>query len=184
MRREPLVSLVPWSEEDLALLRRQNAPELMTHLGGPEPEQKLLDRHQRYLALPGTGRGRMFRVLLLPERVPAGSIGFWETERADGTPVYETGWHVLPEFQGRGVATAAAVATARAAASARGHRYLHAFPAVANPASNAVCRKAGFALLGPIDVEYPRGHWMRCNDWRLDLAEFTEGGSHAGPGVG
>jgi hypothetical protein len=24
-------------------------------------------------------------------------------------------------------------------------------------------------LVEACDVEYPAGHWMRCNDWRLDL---------------
>lgn len=177
------MALVPWSEDDFELLRRQNAPEMMAHLGGPEPEAKLLDRHRRYVALPATGKGRMFSLLSLPERVPAGVIGFWETERA-GEAVYETGWSVLPEFQGRGIASAAAVATAEAAAAERKHRYLHAFPSLGNPASNAICRKAGFTLLGAVDFEYPKGHPIRCHDWRLDLTRITPGGSHAGAGVG
>jgi hypothetical protein len=33
-----------------------------------------------------------------------------------------------------------------------------------------VCRKAGFTLLGETEFEYPPGHLMRSNDWRLDLA--------------
>ena len=48
-------------------------------------------------------------------------------------------------------------------------RFLHAFPSVANAASNAVCRKVGFVELGECDFEYPAGHPIRCNDWRLDL---------------
>lgn len=51
----------------------------------------------------------------------------------------------------------------------REHRYLLAYPSVHNGASNAVCRKAGFELLGEGDFEYPVGHMMRCNEWRLDL---------------
>jgi RimJ/RimL family protein N-acetyltransferase len=47
-------------------------------------------------------------------------------------------------------------------------RPIHAFPSVANAASNAVCRKTGFQLLGEVDLEYPRGQPMRCNDWRLE----------------
>jgi RimJ/RimL family protein N-acetyltransferase len=45
----------------------------------------------------------------------------------------------------------------------------HAFPATDHPASNAVCRKAGFALLGETDIEYPPGSIMRCNDWQMSL---------------
>ncbi|MFF2660488.1 hypothetical protein ACFVUH_24400 [Kitasatospora sp. NPDC058032] len=40
---------------------------------------------------------------------------------------------------------------------------------VDNPASNAVCRGAGFELLGARDFAYPPGRPMRCNDWRFDL---------------
>jgi RimJ/RimL family protein N-acetyltransferase len=52
----------------------------------------------------------------------------------------------------------------------RKHRYLHAFPSVENAPSNAICRKLGFELLGDQEFEYPKGHFMRCNDWRLDLS--------------
>jgi RimJ/RimL family protein N-acetyltransferase len=46
---------------------------------------------------------------------------------------------------------------------------VHAFPSVANAASNAICRKLGFTLLGEYQVEYPPGHPLTINDWRLDL---------------
>ena len=46
---------------------------------------------------------------------------------------------------------------------------MHAFPAVDNPPSNALCRKLGFTLIEECEFEYPKGHFMRCNDWRLDL---------------
>jgi RimJ/RimL family protein N-acetyltransferase len=46
---------------------------------------------------------------------------------------------------------------------------MHAFPSVTNPPSNAICRKLGFTLMGEYDFEYPVGHLLRCNDWRLDL---------------
>jgi hypothetical protein len=40
---------------------------------------------------------------------------------------------------------------------------------VANPASNQVCRAAGFRLLGECQFEYPPGHQMTCHDWVYDL---------------
>ncbi|WP_328742108.1 hypothetical protein [Streptomyces caniferus] len=46
---------------------------------------------------------------------------------------------------------------------------LQAFPSVEHPASNAVCRKAGFTLAGESVFECPKGHMMRSNEWRLDL---------------
>ncbi|OKK05822.1 GCN5 family acetyltransferase [Streptomyces sp. CB03234] len=164
------VRLEAWSERDFDLLRAVNAPELMAHLGGPETAEQLVKRHQRYVDLSAdrSGAGRMFRIVLEPEGVPVGVIGFWE-QTWDGTRVYETGWTVLGGFQGRGVATAATVAVADRARAARKHRYLHAFPSVDNGPSNAVCRKAGFELLGERDFEYPPGHLLRSNNWRLDL---------------
>lgn len=157
------VRVEPWSEGDLGLLRRLNAPELKTHVGGPESEEQVLDRHRRYLV---PGDGRMFRVEV--DGVPAGSVGYWERSW-QGEVVWEIGWGVLPEFQGRGVAAAAARATVAAARAEGTHRWLHAFPSVDHAASNAVCRKAGLALLGEADFEYPPGRWMRCNDWGVEL---------------
>jgi RimJ/RimL family protein N-acetyltransferase len=83
------------------------------------------------------------------------------------------GWNVLPPFQGRGIAAVAALAAARYAAATGKHTWLHAFPSVDNPASNAVCRRVGFTLAGETDFEYPPGRLMRSNDWRLDLTELA-----------
>ncbi|GAA2514405.1 GNAT family N-acetyltransferase [Winogradskya humida] len=76
---------------------------------------------------------------------------------------------MLPEFQGQGVATAAVRAVLAAAQEDNQHRWLHAFPSVANAGSNAVCSKAGFELVGQTDFEYPPGHIMLSNEWRYDL---------------
>ncbi|WP_217167512.1 GNAT family N-acetyltransferase [Streptomyces sp. AC512_CC834] len=159
------VCLVPWAEGDLWLLRRTNSPEMTAHLGGPETEEQLTARHRRYVE-PETGR--MYRVTLADGGETVGSIGYWQRTWQD-TEVWETGWAVLPEFQRRGLAVRAARALREAARAAGPHRYLHAFPSVDHAASNAVCRGAGFTLLGQADFEYPKGHWIRSNDWRVDL---------------
>ncbi|MFF5976889.1 GNAT family N-acetyltransferase [Streptomyces sp. NPDC012769] len=165
------VRLEAWSKGDFDLLRAVNAPELTAYLGGPETEEQLAARQSRYEALSADADrpGGMFRIVLLPEGTAAGSIGFWETSW-EGEPAYETGWTVLPGFQGRGVATAATRAVVERARAEGRFRHLHAFPSTDNGSSNAVCRKAGFTLLGERDFEYPPGRPMRCNDWRLDLA--------------
>ncbi len=46
---------------------------------------------------------------------------------------------------------------------------MHAFPNLDNAPSNAICRKLGFELLEAREFEFPKGHFMTCNDWRLDL---------------
>ncbi|MEW2439919.1 GNAT family N-acetyltransferase [Streptomyces caniferus] len=160
------VRIEPWTQAGLALLRRINAPEMTRHLGGPETEEQLLARHARYLDLGGVGQ--MFRIILEPEGAVAGSIGFWELNRRE-RKAYETGWGVLPEFQGRGIAVAAAREVIAAARAEGRYPSLHAFPSVGHPASNAVCRKAGFTLAGECAFEYPKGRMMRSNEWRLDL---------------
>ena len=112
----------------------------------------------------------MYRVTLVGSGDTVGSIGFWERAWRDGT-VWETGWGVLPEFQGRGIAAGAARAVIKAARAAGQHPYLHAFPSVDHFASNSVCRKAGFELLGAVNFEYPKGCWITSNDWRVDLRD-------------
>ncbi|NUR92163.1 MAG: GNAT family N-acetyltransferase [Nonomuraea sp.] len=151
------LELVSWSEEGLDVLRRANTAEMTAYLGGPESPAKLADRHARYLR-----EQDMFQVRVDGEA--AGVIGFWDVGEH-----YEAGWHVLPEFQGRGVAVAATRAVVDRARAAGAHPHLHAYPRVDNTASNAVCRKAGFTLLGEIDAEYPPGNPIRCNDWSVDL---------------
>jgi RimJ/RimL family protein N-acetyltransferase len=160
-----MVTLDTWRAEDFQLLERCNTPEMTAHLGGPETPEKLRDRHRKYYE--NDVPGRMFAVVTdAGER--AGLIGYWEHEE-QGETVWETGWAILPEFQGQGLATAAVHEVAEVAAGVGKWKTLHAYPGVENAASNALCRKAGFTLAGPRDFEYPKGHWMRCNDWSLTL---------------
>jgi RimJ/RimL family protein N-acetyltransferase len=169
-----VVALRPWASGDLWLLERLlGDEESMRHLGGPESPQAIRDRHRRYLAPAGTPQA-LFAIQVGPERASAGWVGYWESESA-GETVWECGWHVLPEFQERGVAT---MATSLVLADARErhlHRAVHAFPSVDNTASNALCRALGFTMLGEADVEYPKGHTMRSNDWCLDLESGLPG---------
>lgn len=170
------VRLEPWSESALALLRRINTPEMRRHVGGPESEEEVLARHRRYLAMPETGRGRVFAILFGDEEV--GSIAYHRRDWQGGR-ICETGWNVLPPHQGRGIAAAAGAALIarlrEAAHRCDGPRRLHAFPSVANAPSNALCARLGFTLRGACDFEYPAGSGilMRSNDWRLDLARAT-----------
>ncbi|MFC6880990.1 GNAT family N-acetyltransferase [Actinomadura yumaensis] len=165
------VRIEPWTDGDLELLWRVNTPEMKAHLGGPETDEQVLARHRKYLNGPvpgGVEAGQMYRIALLPGGEPVGTIGYWE-RRWEGETVYETGWSVLPEHQGRGLASEAARLVIAAAAGHRRNRYLHAFPSVGNPASNAICRRAGFTFVSECDFEFPPGHHMRCNNWRIDL---------------
>jgi RimJ/RimL family protein N-acetyltransferase len=156
-------------DEDLWLLERLMGDPVMTeYLGGPETSESIRARHERYRAIGDTGKGRMFAIVVGPAAEAVGSVGYWEREW-QGESVWETGWSVLPEFQGRGLATRGVAAAIERARAERTHRSIHAFPSVDNPRSNAVCRKVGFALSGEVEVEYPPGSLMRCYDWSLQL---------------
>ena len=163
------IDIRSWSEGDLPLLvRLRGDPAMNIHLGGPEAPEKIRERQERYYRSSQTGENPMFVIMVGPERTPAGSIGYWEMEWQD-QPIWETGWSVLPEFQGQGIATRATAIIIERVRAERKHRFLHAFPSVDNGPSNAICRKSGFVLQGQADFEFPPGHLMRCNDWRLDL---------------
>jgi RimJ/RimL family protein N-acetyltransferase len=160
------VQIEPWSGSDLPLLERLlGDPAMMAHLGGPESRAKIVERHARYLA--HAERDPQFRIVD-GSGAGVGWVGYWEREWRE-QPVYEIGWSVLPAFQGRGIARAATAQALDDARARHGRRFVHAFPAVGNPPSNAICRRLGFTLLGDCEFEYPPGSFMRCNDWRLDL---------------
>jgi RimJ/RimL family protein N-acetyltransferase len=164
------VRIEPWDEGDLPLLKKLlGDPAMMTYLGGPESDAQLANRQARYERLTDKGIGRMFKIIHLPTGVAVGSVGYWETHHQD-QPIYETGWSVLLAYQGQGIAYAGMLQLLPVAKADGKYRCMHAFPAVENLASNALCRKLGFALIEEIEGEYPKGHFMRCNDWRADLS--------------
>ncbi|KQO97760.1 GNAT family N-acetyltransferase [Leifsonia sp. Leaf264] len=164
----PDVTLKPWSTDDLETLRRSNAPEMMTYLGGPETEEKLLTRQERYLRLGREGEAHMFRIVTPEHPEGVGVIGYWNAVHAD-TAVYETGWSVESAYQGQGIGTRALVAVLEHAGFVGGRRSVHAYPRTDNAASNAICAKAGMTLNGEMDFEYPPGTPIRCNDWEFVL---------------
>ena len=163
------VLLQSWSEADLALLEKLlGDPEMMEHLGGPESPEQILRRHQRYLHLPEDGTDRMFRIVWAATGEGVGNVGYWRKTWREQS-VYEIGWLVLPACQGQGIATKAAAAAIEHARRAPKYQFMHAYPSVENPASNAICRKLDFTLVEECQVEYPPGRSMMVNDWRLDL---------------
>ncbi|MED4689362.1 GNAT family N-acetyltransferase [Peribacillus frigoritolerans] len=160
------MEIKPWEDKDLQLLFQLNAPEMMEHLGGPESNEQILKRHQRYLQIGD--KGCMFSIIPFPEAKAVGSVGYWQKVWNDEI-VYEIGWSVLPSFQGKGIASHAVKALIEKIKAERNYKYIHAFPSITNPASNAICRKLGFNLISECEFEYPPGSFMQCNDWCLEL---------------
>jgi RimJ/RimL family protein N-acetyltransferase len=167
------LELLAWDDTGLDLLRAMNTAEQKQHLGGPETEAKMLDRHQRYLTYHRPGETEMLRIAVGGEIV--GSIGYWEVTR-DGGLAYETGWEIVAARHGRGIGGGAAGALMARLKAVAAYRYVFAFPTPDNPGSNGICRKLGFELVGVEEAEYPKGVWAPHNVWRLDLRTFVPQG--------
>lgn len=169
MSNTSMVRLEPWGEGDLPILEKTlGDPEMTKYLGGPESDEKLAERQRTFERLADSGTGRMFKVVDEATGEPVGSVGYWDRTEG-GEEVYETGWFVIPEFQGRGIATSATALVIARARSEEKHQYFYAYPSVENLPSNAICRKLGFTLVEEREFEYPPGSFMRCSVWRLDL---------------
>ena len=163
----PAVDIRPWSSNDVAVLERNNTPEMTVHLGGPESREKVLDRHERYQRGWRESTAWMFTVWVDDE--PVGLVGYWNVSH-QGRDVYECAYGIFSEFQGRGLAAAALTAGLEHAARHGSRGEVYAYPNVTNGPSNALCRRLGFELEGEQDFEYPKGHPIRANAWRYDLA--------------
>ena len=162
MRLVPITA----DDEDLSV-RLECDPELMLHIGGPRLETDVRASHKRRIDLMEKGEARMYKIVADVSDEVFGTIGIWKIEWK-GQQTYEMGWFVLPEHQGKGVATEAARLMISEARSDPDVRYIHAYPAVSNAASNAIARKIGMENLGQFDNEGFAGI-LRCNDWRIDL---------------
>lgn len=154
---------------DLPLYERLvTDPTTMAELGGPLPREGLEDKLRGIVE--DVEAGRAWYSVILPDddlAVTAGTVCIWSHEQ-DGEDISEMGWMVLPAFQGRGLATAAVRSTLDRARAERRWGAIHAYPGITNGASNAICRKAGFSLVGERDIDYV-GRTLRANHWRLDV---------------
>jgi RimJ/RimL family protein N-acetyltransferase len=157
-----MTKLRPLSLDDLALYQRvYTDPQMWTELGGV-PELDLPAKFERDVDLVEADRYWVL-VIVAEDGAAAGTVSLWDHEWEDGT-IDEIGWMVLPEHQGRGLASAGVAEALRRADDTARWRALHAFPATTNAPSNALCRRHGFALRGPIDHTY-RKRTLRVNHW-------------------
>lgn len=162
-----MIELRRWNDADLPLLERTvGDAAVMAHLGGAETPEKIRSRHEAYR--DWSGDGGMMTIWIPTEKQAVGNIGFWESAWA-GDDIFEVGWTVLPQFGRRGIATEAAREIIARVRELRKRRFLFAFPAVDNVASNRVCERAGFTNLGACEIEYPTDHLMHAHAWRVDL---------------
>ncbi|MFT2817836.1 GNAT family N-acetyltransferase [Leifsonia sp. A12D58] len=169
-----VVSLQPWTVDDLPVLERSNTPQMTAFLGGPESQEQLVSRQAKFLRLWEEGEACMFTIRADSEDEPVGSVGYWKTTWAN-TDVYEAGWSIATRYQGRGYASMALRACLQHAADFGDRQDVIAFPRIDNAASNSLCRSVGFVFRGEEDFEYPKGNPIRVNAWSYDLAALRNG---------
>ncbi len=159
-----MVRLAQYEDGDFALTEAlETDPVVMRELGGPIDPARLPDSHARRVADPW-----YFTIVADAEGPRVGTIGIWGKE-LDGLTIHETGWMVLPAFQGRGIATGALGLLIERVRAAPQFPSMHAFPPISNAPSNALCRKFHFGLLGQRAFVYA-GRTLQCNHWTLDVA--------------
>lgn len=168
--KSKLMELKSLTRDDLPLYERVYCdPRMLKHLGGvPFPPERLPQKLRRDVESIESGRAWIFKIITDEDERVAGSVCIWESA-AHGESLDEIGWSILPEFQRQGLATKAVRALLDKARSEGRWRVIHAFPAVTNTASNAICRKMGFELLEEVELEWAEQS-LRCNHWRIDLA--------------
>jgi len=153
-----------------AYVRMRCDPVMMAELGGPQPREGMAAKVARDVQQAASDAAWI--KMIIPDQsapgVVAGSIALWPHE--DGqTPMSEIGWMVLPEFQGRGIATTAVRLLLALAREKNRWGLVHAFPAITNAPSNAVCRSAGFRFAGERETTFA-GRVFRTNHWVINPA--------------
>ncbi|MBR7833936.1 GNAT family N-acetyltransferase [Actinospica durhamensis] len=159
-----------------AYVRMRCDPVMMAELGGPLPREGIEAKVARDAG--EAARDTSWIKMIVPDQqrpeVVAGNVVLWrhDPEGADGQhgavgePISEIGWMVLPEFQGRGLGSrAVALLLERARADGR-WGLVHAYPGATNAASNGICRKLGFTLVGRQRVEFA-GRLLQTCHWTI-----------------
>jgi RimJ/RimL family protein N-acetyltransferase len=153
-----------------AYVRMRCDPVMMAELGGPLPREGMAAKVARDVQ-QAAADAAWIKMIIPGESAPemvAGSVTLWSHENR-GTAMSEIGWMVLPEFQGRGIATTAVRMLLALAREQDRWGLVHAFPAITNVPSNAVCRSAGFRFAGEQQTTFA-GRMFRTNHWVINPA--------------
>ena len=163
-----MVSLRPITMDDLPLYAGLLTDErTMTELGGPLPYEGLQEKLRGIVDEVERGEIWYFTILAEDADEAVGTVCVWD-HAPHGETITEIGWMVRPEFQGRGLASAAVAEILQRARADRRWHTIHAFPGATNGPSNAICRKNGFERLELLEYEYA-GRPMRGYHWLIRL---------------
>jgi RimJ/RimL family protein N-acetyltransferase len=167
-----------------AYVRMRCDPVMMAELGGPLPREGMEAKVRRDVEMVAADLGWIKMIVLDQDDkdaelgegardTVAGSVVLWSHEEdGEDEPISETGWMVLPEFQGRGLAKRAVREVLRQARDDGRWWLVHAYPGVTNGPSNGICRSLGFRLVDTLDVTAFADRTLRANHWIIDLAEL------------
>lgn len=148
---------------------------MMAELGGPLPREGIEAKVRRDVETVAADTG-WIKMIVLGEggsETVVGNVVLWSHEEdGEDEPISETGWMVLPEFQGRGVAKRAERELLRLARDDGRWGLVHAFPGATNGPSNGICRSLGFRLVETRDVTAFGDRILRANHWIIDLADL------------
>jgi len=151
-------------------IRMRCDPVMTAELGGPLPREGMEAKVAKDVA--DTASGLVHVLMILPDDAEvgtvAGTVALWSHPEGPET-ISEVGWMVLPEFQGRGLATAAVRVLLERAREEDRWGLVHAFPGVTNGPSNGICRRIGFTFVGEQDVVFA-DRTLRANHWQIDPA--------------
>jgi RimJ/RimL family protein N-acetyltransferase len=151
-----------------AYLRLRGDPVMMAELGGPIAPEVVERSLLREVDDTAAGRAAvvMIEVRVDGRWLPAGNVSLVlvGSEREASS---EIGWMVLPEFQRQGLARWAVGELLGSAGVAGIWGDVHAYPAVTNAPSNAICRALGFRLAATGRTEF-NGQAFETNDWVLE----------------
>ncbi|GAA1027096.1 hypothetical protein GCM10009557_07120 [Virgisporangium ochraceum] len=134
-------------------------PVMMAELGGPQPRERVPRQLERDLQTVRDDTAWIKMIVVDDVDHAVGTVTLYSHEDSS-----EIGWMVLPEFQGRGLATEAVRALLDLARADGRWGPIHAYPTTTNVASNAICRAAGFSLRGQEETEFA-GQAFVSNHW-------------------
>jgi RimJ/RimL family protein N-acetyltransferase len=135
-------------------------PVVMAELGGPLPREGIEAKVERDVAAVERGES-LLSVVETEQGESAGLLGIWTQD--DHSEMF---WLIAPEFQRRGLAKAAGRALLERARAEGRWGAVHAYTAVTNARSNAICRALGMVLdaESPVDITF-EGRTLVCNHW-------------------
>jgi RimJ/RimL family protein N-acetyltransferase len=149
-----------WTEEDLGpYIRHTNTPAVLRWLGGPQPEEEIVERMRARVMRWQRERGFTFWVV--ERKADRALLGFCGLKIADdeGSPVeglLEVGWRLREDAWGQGYAKEAAIASLDFAFDRLEAPRVIALTLTGNRPSRGLMERLGMTRRADLDYEGPR----------------------------